>query len=148
MVITAVADSLAVSGYPVSRRPDPASRCPRAKSATRDQMAKVLHLPADEAKALASGDLGRFYGHPRKEYELAVGNAVWGQKGHPWRPEFLALQKGRTQAPDEGRHFGLVVEDKEAAREALIAADPGPSSQFSGTATEISPTSYSAFEIA
>jgi catechol 2,3-dioxygenase-like lactoylglutathione lyase family enzyme len=33
--------------------------------------------------------------------------------------QFLALQKGRTQPPDEGRHFGLVVDDKEAVRKAL-----------------------------
>src|SRR4026208_1356985 len=37
--------------------------------------------------------------------------------------QFLALQKGRTQAADEGRHFGLVVDDKEAVRRAL--ADGG-----------------------
>ena len=36
--------------------------------------------------------------------------------------QFLALQKGRTQPADEGRHFGLVVTDKEAVRQALIAA--------------------------
>ena len=36
--------------------------------------------------------------------------------------QFIALQKGRRQSPDEGRHFGLVVEDKEAAREALKVA--------------------------
>ena len=36
--------------------------------------------------------------------------------------QFIALQKGRTQAPDDGRHFGLVVDDKEAARRALQAA--------------------------
>ena len=36
--------------------------------------------------------------------------------------QFLALQKGRTQPPDDGRHFGLVVDDKEAARRALQAA--------------------------
>lgn len=36
--------------------------------------------------------------------------------------QFLALQKGRTQAPDDGRHFGLVVTDKEAVRAALVAA--------------------------
>jgi len=35
--------------------------------------------------------------------------------------QFIALQKGRRQSADEGRHFGLVVEDKEAAREALAA---------------------------
>jgi predicted enzyme related to lactoylglutathione lyase len=36
--------------------------------------------------------------------------------------QFLALQKGRRQASDEGRHLGLVVDDKEAVRRALIAA--------------------------
>src|SRR5215831_4648892 len=36
--------------------------------------------------------------------------------------QFIALQKGRKQAPDDGRHFGLVVDDKEAARQALQAA--------------------------
>jgi predicted enzyme related to lactoylglutathione lyase len=36
--------------------------------------------------------------------------------------QFIALQKGRRQSADEDRHFGLVVEDKEAAREALKAA--------------------------
>ena len=33
--------------------------------------------------------------------------------------QFLALQRGRRQAPDDGRHFGLVVEDKAAVRDAL-----------------------------
>src|SRR5208282_2896727 len=33
--------------------------------------------------------------------------------------QFLALQKGRTQPPDDGRHFGLVVDDKDAVRRAL-----------------------------
>ncbi|HTZ04011.1 MAG TPA: VOC family protein [Xanthobacteraceae bacterium] len=36
--------------------------------------------------------------------------------------QFIALQKGRTQPADDGRHFGLVVEDKEAVRAALKAA--------------------------
>ncbi|MFZ0987944.1 MAG: VOC family protein [Xanthobacteraceae bacterium] len=36
--------------------------------------------------------------------------------------QFIALQKGRKQPADDGRHFGLVVEDKEAARKALEAA--------------------------
>ena len=36
--------------------------------------------------------------------------------------QFIALQKGRKQAPDDGRHFGLVVDDKETARQALKAA--------------------------
>jgi lactoylglutathione lyase len=36
--------------------------------------------------------------------------------------QFIALQKGRKQPPDDGRHFGLVVDDKEVARRALKAA--------------------------
>lgn len=36
--------------------------------------------------------------------------------------QFLALQKGRRQPADDGRHFGLVVDDKEAARKGLAAA--------------------------
>ena len=36
--------------------------------------------------------------------------------------QFIALQKGRRQQADDGRHFGLVVDDKEAARNALTAA--------------------------
>jgi len=36
--------------------------------------------------------------------------------------QFIALQKGRKQPADDGRHFGLVVDDKEAARQALKAA--------------------------
>jgi catechol 2,3-dioxygenase-like lactoylglutathione lyase family enzyme len=33
--------------------------------------------------------------------------------------QFLALQQGRRQSADEGRHFGLVVDDRDAVREAL-----------------------------
>lgn len=33
--------------------------------------------------------------------------------------QFLALQRGRRQSPDDGRHFGLVVDDRDAVRAAL-----------------------------
>ncbi len=36
--------------------------------------------------------------------------------------QFIALQKGRKQKADDGRHFGLVVDDKEAVRKALAEA--------------------------
>jgi serpin B len=80
-----------------------------ARGTTRDQMAGVLHLPADEQKAAAAGDLGRYYDRPRDGCELTVANAIWGQKGFPWRAEFLDVQKAR---------FGA------AFREADFAADP------------------------
>ncbi|HEX4709630.1 VOC family protein [Phenylobacterium sp.] len=48
--------------------------------------------------------------------------------------QFLALQKGRRQPSDDGRHFGLVVDDKEAVRRALAEAGvevlPGPFLDF------------------
>jgi lactoylglutathione lyase len=36
--------------------------------------------------------------------------------------QFIALAAGRAQPPDSHRHFGLVVDDKEAARRALEEA--------------------------
>lgn len=48
--------------------------------------------------------------------------------------QFIALQEGRTQPVDDGRHFGLVVDDKEKARKALLDAGvpllPGPFLDF------------------
>jgi lactoylglutathione lyase len=48
--------------------------------------------------------------------------------------QFLALQKGRKQPSDDGRHFGLVVDDREAVRQALAEAGiemlPGPFLDF------------------
>ena len=37
--------------------------------------------------------------------------------------QFLALSEGRTQTPDEHRHVGLVVDDREAVRQALEDTD-------------------------
>ena len=48
--------------------------------------------------------------------------------------QFIALSSGRTQPADGARHFGLVVDDKEAARERLrnqgIAVQAGGSLDF------------------
>ncbi|TCJ13038.1 VOC family protein [Rubrobacter taiwanensis] len=37
--------------------------------------------------------------------------------------QFLAISEGRTQPPDEHRHIGLVVDDREALRRALAETD-------------------------
>jgi len=34
--------------------------------------------------------------------------------------QFIALSQGRSQPPDQARHFGLVVDDKEAVRSRLL----------------------------
>lgn len=48
--------------------------------------------------------------------------------------QFLALQQGRQQPADDGRHFGLVVDDKEAVRASLeemgVEILPGPFLDF------------------
>jgi len=51
--------------------------------------------------------------------------------------QFIALAEGRTQPPDRHRHFGLVVDDKEATRrareEAGVALQPGRGLHFRDT---------------
>lgn len=48
--------------------------------------------------------------------------------------QFLALQKGRRQPADDGRHVGIVVDSKEAVRKSLADAGvkplPGPFLDF------------------
>jgi lactoylglutathione lyase len=43
--------------------------------------------------------------------------------------QFIAFMRGRRQPPDQARHFGLVVDDKDAVRAALeeagVAIKPG-----------------------
>ncbi|MCY3018585.1 MAG: serpin family protein [Planctomycetota bacterium] len=71
-----------------------------ARGETAAQMAKVLHLPA-KGDALHK-DFGAFLkelnaelgpdGKPRG-YQLSVANALWGQKGYAFLPEYLDLTK-------------------------------------------------------
>jgi lactoylglutathione lyase len=48
--------------------------------------------------------------------------------------QFIALAAGRSQSPDDARHFGLVVDDKEAVRAALheagVEIEPGRGLDF------------------
>lgn len=72
--------------------------------------------------ALEVGDIGEaliFYG---RLFDFELRSASETTAFIDLGDQFLALQKGRTQAADEGRHFGLVVEDKEVVCAALEAA--------------------------
>jgi lactoylglutathione lyase len=51
--------------------------------------------------------------------------------------QFLAIAAPRTQPPDDSRHLGLVVDDKEAARVGL--ADAGVDVQPSGSLDFVDP---------
>jgi catechol-2,3-dioxygenase len=51
--------------------------------------------------------------------------------------QFIAMAAGRSQPRDQARHFGLVVDDKQAVRAALQAA--GVSVQASGSVDFLDP---------
>jgi catechol 2,3-dioxygenase-like lactoylglutathione lyase family enzyme len=60
-----------------------------------------------------------FYG---EIFDLELRGRVRGMAFIDVGDQFIALSAGRTQPADEARHFGLVVDDKEAVRAALQAA--------------------------
>jgi lactoylglutathione lyase len=60
-----------------------------------------------------------FYG---RIFELEMRGRIPGMAFVDMGDQFLALSEGRTQSPDRDRHFGLVVDDKEAVRAALEEA--------------------------
>jgi lactoylglutathione lyase len=69
--------------------------------------------------ALEVGDVDEalaFYG---RFFAFELRGRVRGMAFVDMGDQFLALSEGRQQAPDDHRHFGLVVDDKEAVRAAL-----------------------------
>ncbi len=60
-----------------------------------------------------------FYG---SIFEFELRGRIPGMAFIDMGDQFLALAEGRTRPADDSRHFGLVVDDKEAARAALEAA--------------------------
>jgi len=94
-----------------------------ARGETAAQMAKVLRLPADRlakpesihaanAKLLA----GLSGTREKQGYELAAANALWGQKGYTWLPDFLGCLKTNYSAGLEEVDF---VRDTEGARKTI-----------------------------
>jgi catechol 2,3-dioxygenase-like lactoylglutathione lyase family enzyme len=73
--------------------------------------------------ALEVGDLDdalRWYG---RFFELDLRGRIGGRMAFvDMGDQFLALAAGRSQPADDERHFGLVVDDKEGVRAALIEA--------------------------
>ena len=72
--------------------------------------------------ALEVGDVDEaleFYG---RFFDLALRGRVRGMAFVDMGDQFLALSEGRSGGPDRHRHFGLVVDDKEVVRAALVEA--------------------------
>lgn len=98
-------------------------------------------MPAKKARAigfnhvaLEVGDIDQalaFYG---RLFEFTLRDRDQSSAFIDLGDQFIALQKGRNQPADDGRHFGLVVDDKEAVRRALTDAGvevlPGPFLDF------------------
>lgn len=99
-----------------------------AMSTGRPRLVGINHV------ALEVGDLDaalRFY---RSVFELRGVEREPGMAFIDIGDQFLALSQGRSQPPDQARHFGLVVDDKPAVRAALEAQHieilPGPRLDF------------------
>jgi lactoylglutathione lyase len=72
--------------------------------------------------ALEVGDIEEalaFYG---SIFEIELRGRAPGMAFVDMGDQFINLTEGRTAPPDEQRHFGLVVDDKDAVRAALEAA--------------------------
>ena len=64
-----------------------------------------------------------FYG---RLFELDLRGRIPGMAFVDMGDQFLALAEGRTQGPDATRHFGLVVDDRDAVRAAVAEAGLEP----------------------
>jgi catechol 2,3-dioxygenase-like lactoylglutathione lyase family enzyme len=72
--------------------------------------------------ALEVGDLDEALTWYRRWFEFELRGRVPGMAFIDMGDQFIAMSQGRRQEPDGARHFGLVVDDKEAVRAALHAA--------------------------
>ena len=82
-------------------------------------MARPARLIGINHVALEVGDVDAaldFYG---RLFEFELRGRVPGMAFVDMGDQFLALLEGRTQPRDDGRHFGLVVDDLGAVRAAL-----------------------------
>ena len=85
-------------------------------------MAERPRLVGINHVALEVGDLEaalEFYG---RVFEIELRGRVPGMAFIDIGDQFIALSEGRSQRADDNRHFGLVVDDKDAAEAALRKA--------------------------
>jgi len=84
--------------------------------------------------ALEVGDIGEALAFYRRLFDFELRGKSATSAFIDLGDQFLAVQKGRTQPADDGRHFGLVVDDKDAVHKALAEAGieplPGPFLDF------------------
>ena len=69
--------------------------------------------------ALEVGDLDEALALYGRLFDFELRGRVPGMAFLDMGDQFLAISEGRRQPADDGRHFGLVVDDKEAVRAAV-----------------------------
>jgi lactoylglutathione lyase len=89
------------------------------KRDTRDSMTDSARLIGINHVALEVGDLDAALDLYARLFSFELRGRGSGMAFIDMGDQFLALSEGRSQGPDDGRHFGLVVDDKEAVRAAV-----------------------------
>src|SRR5262249_41377653 len=91
-----------------------------ARGKTLEQMAATLHLPDQKDLHPANAALLRqVNGEAKKRgYQLSAANALWGQKGFPFKLAFLELTRDSYGAALHGVDF---ISDPEGARKTINA---------------------------
>jgi catechol 2,3-dioxygenase-like lactoylglutathione lyase family enzyme len=72
--------------------------------------------------AIEVGDLDAALDLYARLFEFELRGRTQGMAFIDMGDQFLAISEGRTQGPDDERHFGLVVEDREAVADAAERA--------------------------
>ena len=85
-------------------------------------MARKARLVGINHVALEVGDVDEALEFYDTIFDVQVESRIPGMAFVTMGDQFLALAEGRTQAPDDERHFGLVVDDREAALSAAREA--------------------------
>ena len=85
-----------------------------ARGQTAEQMATVLHLPQDQERVPAAfaalkGEITA--GGRGRDYQLYTANALWGQKGHHFLPNFLQLIQSQYGAEAKQLDFQQATEE-------------------------------------
>jgi len=95
---------------------------------------KKLRLVGFNHVAIEVGDIDEALAFYSKLFTFELRSREPGMAFIDLGDQFLALQQVAQPSPTGGRHFGLVVEDKEAARAAILGAgiriEPGPFLDF------------------
>jgi lactoylglutathione lyase len=87
---------------------------------TRARLVGINHV------ALEVGDLDEALTFYRSFLAFELRGRVPGMAFLDAGDQFLALSEGRRQGPDDDRHFGVVVDDRDAVRKALREAGIEP----------------------